>query len=235
MVWNLLLASGEFNSELPLFRRKRSAFEIEDLPGLWRIHWQWGKRTVFSTFYTRIDQACIVWGVISALIFVSAQFLPVDWQTQAILWSSLTLIGTAVMLRLSHHWRGVDALGEVIKAWVVLMLLGLVVTDLSVFLSWGSLMGQLCALWLMINAIGYIYSGLKLRSRAFAMLGLIHLASVTLLPYWAEWQFLMTGLLSGGSSLLLAELQWDSGDVCAHLASQSEDLNSILKDPLNKS
>jgi hypothetical protein len=235
MVWNLLLATGDFQSELPIFRRKRSAFEIEDLPGLWRIHWQWGEKTVLSTFYTRIDQACIVWGVISALIFVSAQFISVDWQTQAILWSSLTLIGMAAMVRLSGHWRNVDVLGKVIDAWVVLMLMGLAVTDLSIFLSWGSLMGQLCALWLVLNAIGYLYSGLKLRSRAFAVVGWIHLASVVLLPYLSEWQFLLTGVLSGGSPLLLAELQWDSGDVCAHLSAQAENSAAILNDPLNKS
>jgi hypothetical protein len=109
------------------------------------------------------------------------------------------------------------------------------VTDLSIFLSWGSLMGQLCALWLVLNAIGYLYSGLKLRSRAFAVVGWIHLASVVLLPYLSEWQFLLTGVLSGGSPLLLAELQWDSGDVCAHLSAQAENSAAILNDPLNKS
>ncbi|HEY9750532.1 MAG TPA: hypothetical protein V6C63_17755, partial [Allocoleopsis sp.] len=83
-----------FNFDIPLLRLKESAFAIEDLPGLWRIHWQVGEQTIVSTFYTRIDQACILWGVISIAIFVTAHFLPISWSLQAIFWSVLTVVGT---------------------------------------------------------------------------------------------------------------------------------------------
>lgn len=217
MTWKLLLESGWFDLSIPLLRRKRSAFEIEDLPGLWRVHWQLGEKTILSTFYTRIDQACLLWGIISTLIFVTAQFLAIDWQTQAILWSVLSLFGTIAMTKLSQCWRSIKPLRDVISAWVILMMAGVTITDLGVFLGWGEILIRLCPLWLGINAIGYIYTGMRMRSRAFAFIGLLNFAAIALLPYVITWQFLTTGLVTGISALMVAELQWDSGEVCAHL------------------
>lgn len=216
MTWNFLLELFWFDRSVPL-RRKRSAFEIEDLPGLWRIHWQLGKTIILSTFYTRIDQACILWGVISTLIFATAQFLAIDWQIQAFLWSGLSLVGTLSMAKLSQCWRTIKPLKDVIDAWVILMLVGITLTDLSIFLSWGELMARLCPLWLGINAIGYLFTGIRIRSRAFAWIGGLSFLAIVLLPYVGGWEFLTTGLVTGVSALLIAELQWDSGDVCAHL------------------
>jgi hypothetical protein len=216
MTWKFLLELLWFDFSVPL-RRKRSAFEIEDLPGLWRIHWQLGEKTILSTFYTRIDQACILWGIISTLIFATAQFLAIDWQTQAVLWSGLSLAGTVLMAKLSQCWRTIKPLKDVIDAWVILMLIGITLTDLSIFLNWGELMARLCYLWLGINAIGYFYTGLRIRSRAFAWIAGLNLCAIALLPYVGGWEFLTTGCITGMSALLIAELQWDSGDVCAHL------------------
>lgn len=205
-----------FNQDIPLLRRKQSAFEIEDLPGLWRVHWQLGDTTVLSTFYTRIDQACLVWGVISGVIFITAQFALIDWRIQALLWTGLTLAGTLTMIKLSQFWVTVEPLNQVITAWVVLMLSGLILTDLSVFLGWGSFLANLCPLWLGLNALGYFYTGLKMQSRAFFLVCLLHLLGIAVLPYLGIWQFLATGILMGLSSILLAELQWDSGAACAN-------------------
>lgn len=216
-----------FNQDAPFLRRKQSAFDIEDLPGLWRVHWQLGDTTVLSTFYTRIDQACLAWGVISGVIFITAQFVLIDWRVQALLWTGLTLLGTLVMLRLSQFWVTVKPLNRVITAWVVLMLSGLILTDLSVFLNWGSLLASLCPLWIGLNALGYLYTGLEMRSRAFFLVCLIHLLGVTVLPWVGVWQFLVTGILIGLSSILLAELQWDSGCACAnHRAMSGPEYNS---------
>jgi len=222
MTWKFLFEPEWFGLTSPLLRRKRSAFEIEDLPGLWRVHWQLGDKTVLSTFYTRIDQACLVWGLISTLIFLIAQFCILDWQLQAVLWTGLTFIGTIAMLKLSHHWRAIKPLSDVIDAWVFLMLFGVVLTDLSVFLGWGQMLLHLCSLWLVLDGIGYLYTGAKMRSRAFAFIGVLNLAGLAVLPYVSAWQFLTTGLITGVSTLLIAELQWDSGDVCAHLTEAQE-------------
>lgn len=226
MTWKIYIEPDWFTLTSPLLKRKRSAFEIEDLPGIWRIHWQLGDTTLLSTFYTRIDQACLVWGIISALIFSVAQFCAIDWRLQAILWTGLTLIGTIAMVQLSHHWRSIKPLSDVIDAWVFLMLFGVGLTDLGVFLGWGFLLVNLCPLWLILDGMGYLYTGAKMRSRAFAFIGLLNLAGLALLPHISEWQFLATGLITGISTLLMAELQWDSGDVCAHLANlQTEESN----------
>ncbi|MBW4418547.1 MAG: hypothetical protein KME13_04895 [Myxacorys californica WJT36-NPBG1] len=210
-----------FSDDLPLLRRKQSAYEIEDSPGLRRIHWQLGDTVIISTFYTRIDQACFLWGIISAIIFFTAQFALIDWSTQAILWSVLTLAGTIVMVERSYVWRTVEPISQVVSAWARLMTLGIVITDLSIFLGWGQVLASLCAMWLVLNAIGYFYSSWKMRSRAFSLMGLMHLAGIAVLPYVGVWQFVVTGVLIGFSALLLAELQWDSHDICAHLLVQS--------------
>ena len=204
-----------FAQDIPLLKRKQSAFAIEDLPGLWRLHWQIGQVTIFSTFYTPIDQACLLWGVISFVIFMTAQFAPIDWVTQAFFWSGLTLLGTGAMVKLSESWTAIEPLNHVIFAWIVLMLAGLVLTDLSVFLGWGSMLMHLPLLWLALNAFGYLYTGLKMRSRAFLLICAVHLLAIMTLDYVGVWQFLETGVVIGLSSVLLAELQWDSSGVCA--------------------
>ena len=203
-----------FNFDIPLLRLKQSAFAIEDLPGLWRIHWQVGDQTLISTFYTRIDQACILWGVISIAIFATAQFLPISWSLQAILWSVLTVVGTLGMHGLTAPWSRFDHFKWVLRWWAWLMLGGLAITDLSIFLSWGNMLLQLCPLWLGLNAVGYLGTGWRLRSRAFVLTALIHLLGILVLPYFAAWQFLLTGCVIGISALLLAELQWDSSGNC---------------------
>ncbi len=217
-----------FNREVPPLQRKESAFAIEDLPGLWRLHWQLGQTTIFSTFYTRIDQACLLWGIISGIIFLTAQFAPIDWTTQAIFWSGLTLVGTGAMVKLSEHCTVVEPLNRIASAWVFLMLVGLVLTDLSIFLGWSPILMQLPLLWLLLNAFGYLYTGLKMRSRAFLLICLVHLLAIVTLPYISVWQFLETGLVMGLSSVLLAVLQWDSSGVCATHQNESSTSSTPL-------
>lgn len=203
-----------FNQDIPLLKRKQSAFAIEDLPGLWRLHWQLGQTVVFSTFYTRIDQACLLWGIISGVIFLTAQFAPIDWATQAFFWSGLTLLGTGAMIKLSENWTTIEPLNHVISVWIFLMLAGLALTDLSILLGWTGILTQLPSLWLALNALGYFYTGVKMRSRAFFLICFVHLLAIVTLSYVGVWQFLETGVVMGLSAVLLAELQWDSSGVC---------------------
>lgn len=203
-----------FNFELPLVRRKQSAFDIDELPGLWRVHWQLGGKTIISTFYTRIDQACILWGLICGAIFITAQFCPISWSVQALMWSALTLVGTVGMAALTKPWIYLAHFKWVLWCWATLMLVGLVITDLSIFLGWGEVLIRLCPLWLSLSALGYLYTGLRLRSRAFLLTALVHLLGILVLPYVLVWQFLITGIILGLSVLLLAELQWDSSGTC---------------------
>lgn len=197
------------NSAEPLLRTKQEALDFQDLQGLLRIHWQIGGITLFSGFYTRIDQVFVLWGLITATIFIAAQFLPLSWSLQAVFWSALTLVGTVCMAVLTHFWVRVERLVWVLYKWVVLMLGGVILTDLSIFLGWGEVLIHLCPLWLGLSALGYTSTGLGMRSRTFFLMGLVHLLGIGILPYVGAWQFLTTGVVMACSLLLLAELQWD--------------------------
>lgn len=198
-----------FNTSYPLLRFKQKQLDIQDLSGLLQIRWQVGQKTLLCAVYTRIDQVFLIWGVIAAAIFTTAQFFPISWQSQAIAWSVLTLVGTAGMAYLTDFWVKVEKLRWVLYLWAGLMGLGLVVTDCGIFWGIGIILMYLCPLWLGLSAIGYIGMGLGMRSRTFILAGILHLLGIGLLPYAGAWQFLLTGVIMASCLLLLAELQWD--------------------------
>lgn len=198
-----------FNPAEPLLRCKQEALDFQDRRGLLVIQWKIADKTLFSALYTRIDQTFIIWGWISAGIFISAQFLPLSWIIQAIMWSALSIIGTSAMVILTHFWVKVERLRWILYQWVALMLFGVALTDLSIFLGWGEVLMRLCPLWLGLSAIGYVCTGVGMRSRTFLFNALVHLLGICMLPYVGGWQFLATGVIMGASLLLLAEFQWD--------------------------
>ncbi len=198
-----------FNLSEPLLRLKQKHLDVQDLCGLLKIHWRIGEKTLLSNIYTRIDQVFLLWGIITGAIFITAQFLPISWQFQSILWSSLTLIGTVGMIFLTDFWVKVEQLHWLVYLWTGLMLLGLGITNLAIFGIFPMMLMYLCHLWLGLSAIGYLVMGLGIYSRTFILIGIWHLLGISLLPLVMGWQFLATGLVMGGSLLLLAELQWD--------------------------
>ena len=198
-----------FNSDEPIFRAKQHALDFQDRQGLLKLRVSLKDKILFSLIYTRIDQVFIFWGLISATIFFTAQFAPIDWVTQAIFWSVLTLIGTAGMVFLTYFWVRVERLQWLLYSWILLMLTGLAITDLGIFLPFPQIMAHLCDLWLVLSGVGYILTAIGLRSRAFVVSALIHLIGVAILPYFIGWQFLTTGLIMTFSLLLFAETQWD--------------------------
>ena len=198
-----------FNPSEPIIRRKQEALDFQDRQGLWQLKLAVGDKTLFSSFYTRIDQVFVIWGIISSVIFFTAQFAPIDWITQAIFWSILTVIGTGSMTFLTYFWVRVERLRWVLYAWIVLMLGGVVVTDLGLFLGSGQILMHLCHLWLGLSAVGYFCTGWGLSSRAFILSGAFHLLGILLLPYCMGWQFLATGIIMVVNLLIFAETQWD--------------------------
>jgi hypothetical protein len=193
----------------PILRRKQHALDVQDLEGLLHIHIQFRDFKLFSSFYTRIDQVFILWGLISAIVFLTAQFLTLNWTDQAIAWSILTAIGAWGTCHLAWYWVSVERLRWVIYVWVALMLGGLLLTNWGLFGGGWVLLPHLCRLWLGLSAIGYGITAWGLRSRALLTSGLVHLGAIALLPYLQAWQFLFTGLITAGSLFLLAEVQWD--------------------------
>ncbi len=196
-------------SSQALLRQKQEALDFQDLQGLLRLEWKIGNISLFSGFYTRIDQVFILWGLICAGIFITAQFLPISWYQQAIGWSVLTAIATVAMVMLTWFWVNVENLRWLVYSWVGLMCAGVAITDLGIFLGWGAVLMYLCPLWLGVTAIGYLLTAWGVRSRAFIVMTGIHLGGLVFLPYCGGWQFLTTGLIMGISLLVLAELQWD--------------------------
>lgn len=200
-----------FNTNQPLLSRKQITVDTQTMPGIWQVHWRIGHITLYSTVYTRLDQACLLWGLISAVIFMTAQFIPLNWTWQALLWSGLTLIGTVSMVILTWVQVTRERLTWLLYSWVGLMVAGLLLTDLSIFLGWGEVLINLCPLWLALVAVCYLLTGLGMRSRAFLVTALVHLLGILILPYVGAWQFLATGIVMGLSVVVLAEFRWDMG------------------------
>ncbi|MEG4515340.1 MULTISPECIES: hypothetical protein [unclassified Microcoleus] len=200
-----------FNYSVPPLRRKQLNIEVQDLEGLWQVQLPLGKDRLYSQFYTCLDRTCLLWSLLLIPMFGTAQFFSVSWMLQAGLWSALSLVGTAAMVSMTYSWVKIERLIWVLYGWVILMLLGLLLTDLAIFLSWGKLLANLCPLWLGMSAIGYLGTGLAVRSRALLAASLFHLLGILILPFTGSWSFLFTGTLMIFSLLVLAELQWDMG------------------------
>jgi hypothetical protein len=207
-----------FNCDIPIFSRKTLAIEWQNRAGVWYVRWQIKRFTLLSSFYTRHDVACFLWSVISAGIFLIAQFSQTSWLVQAYFASGFTLIGVLGMAYLTWYFTFIERLGLILYSWIVLMLIGTVITDLCFLLGWGTLLMNVCSLWLGAIGLGYLITGIGMRSRAILLCSLAHFVTIGFLPYVGTWQPLTTGAVVSSCSLLLAELQWDSEGVCNYQA-----------------
>jgi len=198
-----------FNSTEPIICRKQPSLDFPDRQGILKLKLKINNKTLFYNIYTIIDQVFVIWGLITAIIFFTAQFTPIDWIAQAIFWSILTVIGTVTMTALTHFWVKVEGLRWLLYSWVVLMLGGMTITDLAIYYGSPTVLMHLCELWLGLSAVGYFCTGIGLRSRAFIIAGLFHLVGIGILPLFIGWQFLVTGLVMTANLLMFAETQWD--------------------------
>jgi hypothetical protein len=198
-----------FNYSVPPLRRKQATLDIHDIEGLWLVNWQIGQIKLYSTFYTRIDQAFLLWGLLLIPMFITAQFFPISWSLQATLWSVLSAIGTVVMMTLCQYWVTRRQVEWLLYLWAALMLVGIILTNLGIFFGWGQILLNLCPLWLGLSAIGYLCTGFTIRSRTILITGALHLLGIWVLQFLGGWQFLATGLLMVSCLLLLAEFEWD--------------------------
>lgn len=197
------------HSTKPILRRKQRDIYCQEYQSLVSLYLKIAGKTFYSGLYSCLDQVFIIWGLIVAAIFVTAQFLPISWTTQAIVWSILTLAGTLSMMILTHFWVKQQQLNWILYLWVMLMVSGVILTDCSIFLGWGWLLIHLSHLWLGLCSLGYIITALGLSSRALLLVGLGHLLGIFSLPYVMGWEFLATAGIMVVSLLVLAETQWD--------------------------
>ena len=197
------------HSTKPILRRKQRDIYCQEYQSLVSLYLKIAGKTLYSGLYSCLDQVFIIWGLIVAAIFVTAQFLPISWTTQAIVWSILTLAGTLSMMILTHFWVKQQQLNWILYLWVMLMVSGVILTDCTIFLGWGWLLIHLSHLWLGLCSLGYIITALGLSSRALLLVGLGHLLGIFSLPYVMGWEFLATAGIMVVSLLVLAETQWD--------------------------
>jgi hypothetical protein len=198
-----------FDYSVPPLRRKQEILDTNDLDGLIKVNWQIGKFQFYSSFYTRVDQAFILWGLLLVPMFITAQFTALSWSLQAQLWSILSTFGTVMTVILTSKWVQRRQVTWILYCWVVLMVLGIGLTDLAVFLGWVDVLLNLCPLWLGLSTFGYLCTGLAVRSRTLLVAGILHFLCIFLLPYFGGWHYLITGMLMTLCLLLLAEFEWD--------------------------
>ena len=72
------------------------------------------------------------------------------------------------MVSMTYSWVKIERLTWVLYGWVILMLLGLLLTDLGIFLGWEKVLANLSHLWLGMSGIGYLGTAFAVRSRAFS-------------------------------------------------------------------
>ncbi len=193
----------------PIWRRKQREVYYQEFQKISSLYLSIAGKTIYAGIYSCLDQVFVLWGLICGVIFLTAQFAPLSWTTQAIIWSSLTLAGTISMTILTSAWVQLKQLRWILYSWTILMVGGVILTDCGIFLGWGFVLSNLSRLWLGLCSLGYIITGLGLNSRALLLVALGHLFGIVILPYVMGWQFLATAVIMVGSLLLLAETQWD--------------------------
>jgi len=198
-----------FKPKQPILQKKQLSLDISQFNSLGCFEFSPPIYFPVCGIYTCIDQSMVLWGFISALIFMVAQFSPFSWIYQAIAWSIVTIIGSGIMVALTYSWTVLERLSWLLFCWVGLMLLGVIITDVAIALSWGWFLGHLCSFWLLLSSIGYLLTGFGMRSRAFFVAAAIHLSAIFFLPYCIGWHFLATGLVMMSNLLIFAEGQWD--------------------------
>ncbi len=199
----------DLTHQQPIFRFKQPLPNPEELPGILRLRYVTGGQVWLNTYYTRLDQALVIWGGVTAVIFLTAQFSHLSWTVQALVWSILTLSAIPITSWLTWHWARLKQLRWVVILWALLILGGNCLTDYGVFLARGGILSHLCPGWLGLCVLGYWSTSIGMRSRALTLIGLVHLCAIPLLRLIPEEQFFLTGTVMAGSLWVLAAWQWD--------------------------
>lgn len=194
---------------MPIFQLKQSLTDPVDLHGVIKIQLGPQEKNWTVTYLTRLDQALIAWGIVTAMIFLMAQSYLIDWHTQAVLWSVLSCIAIVISGQLTWFWVTTRHQRWIFYSWSMLVLVGLGITDYGIFTGVGLVLRHLCPLWLSLSALGYIITGIGIQAQALILIGLIHwiaIPTLTLVPYS---QFLLTGGVMSVSLFLLASFHWE--------------------------
>lgn len=193
----------------PIFCFKQTLPPPEERIGLITLRYPLPGGTVRETYYTRLDQALILWGGVTAIIFLTAQFSYWDWHTQAIADSTLTVSATWLTGKLAWPWATARKARWVVGFWSGLMLSAIVLSDYGIVTSNSLILQHLCTGWLGVCALGYFVTAIGMKSRALTLVAMVHLCAVLVVREFIPWQFLLTGSILTLSLCLLGTLQWD--------------------------
>ncbi|MGD1864847.1 MAG: hypothetical protein ACFB0D_09845 [Phormidesmis sp.] len=178
-------------------------------PGLLKRHFTHRLRGFASICLTEIDQAFIVWGALTLVIFSLGQFSTMNWTTQTILDAALTGAGIAVTSGLTWAISSSAKLRWVVFLWAGLMSAGSVATAYGIFYSSALILSNLCLLWLGLCAVGYGAMAIGMQSRCFTAACWVHLAAVPALSYASSCQFFTSGLVMALTLFFFSIVPWD--------------------------
>lgn len=165
--------------------------------------------------FTYIDQAFILWGVASIVIFSMAQFSLLSWATQALIDAAIT--GACIASTSSLTWKIAkeESLRWVVFLWAALMAGGMALTAYGIFCGVGSILIDLCPIWLGLCALGYTVMGIKMRSYSFTSAAIIHGISIFGIALIPAWQFIASGLIMAITLFFFSVVPWDMRSVPA--------------------
>lgn len=163
--------------------------------------------------FTSIDQAFVLWGIASAIIFSMAQFSLLSWTTQAVLDAALTGVCIGFTSGLTWQIAKAENLRWVVFLWAVLMSGGMAVTAYGIFCGVGSILIALCPLWLGLCTLGYATMGIKMRSYSFTAAAIVHAIGTFAVDLVPTWQFLASGLVMTLTLFFFSVIPWDMRSV----------------------
>lgn len=190
-----------FDPSRPILSRKQNNLSWDEQDG-----------TIYLSsrfYYTRLDQALLLWAIAVAIIFFTAQFHAFDWHQQAKLWSCLSLVTLVLSSLRAWPWAAAKNLRWLLYGWAGMMLLGLGLTDYGIYGSVSWVLLNLCPIWLGLCGLAYGITALAMGSRALLGIAGVHGMALGCLSLWPAWLFGITGGAIAGCLLLLAQLQWD--------------------------
>lgn len=190
---------------------------MQDLNGLLRIHLkqiprQISQRPTFeipSICFTEIDQAFLIWGWVTLVIFSFAQFSTLNWTTQATIDAALTGAGIATTSGLTWKLASSENLRWVIFLWAGLMTAGMLLTTCGIFYGVSFILSNLCLLWLSLCAAGYGAMAVWMRSRCFSASCIVHVLAIVGLNYYPGFQFIGSGLIMAVTLFFFSVVPWD--------------------------
>ncbi len=201
--------NAQFDRAVPALQLKRNNLDIEEQAGVFYLGKPPSAGGHSSLYYTRLDQALMLWAIATAIIFFTAQFHAFDWHHQARVWSALSLSVLGATSIRAWPWAVALNLRWVVYLWTVITLVGLGLTDYGVYLSVGPILLSLCPLWLGLCALGYGITAMGMGSRALIGVVMVHLCAIGLVWLLPGWLFGITGGAIAGCLFILAQLEWD--------------------------